>query len=309
MAWSKIYYDTKRQDQATTTSDDQGNVTQQLLRTFIVVDDATGAQPAILAAASASIMSGNFVPLPGSLYTVDGQAGFKCTQSTPRRSTESPYVFEVQVQFTRKFVFQPPDTSKWNIDISIKGQKVTQTMYQSKDSDGNPIDVVNSAKQPFDPSIPETHYDEIIEISYNTTSADSGTFAGLRGKVNDSGVSFDIKGMSRTYDARQLLCDEISMSTTLKLDDDSTPVWKVQITLIGRDDTFVEHVLDQGYYEIDPDDATKIKQLMDTDGQLLSAPARLDGMGAKLDADADPEYLDFYSPDEADLSGLFDGLS
>ena len=306
MAWSKVYYDTKRQDQLSTTSDDSGNITQQLIQTYIAVDDGASGQPTTLSAAIATA-GGNTVPLVGAVYTINGQAGFKCTQSIPKRTTESPFVFEIQCTYTRKFVFQPDSVTKWQVSISVGGQKFTQQCYQ--DSTG--ADLVNTAGEAYDPSVTETHYDETISVSYMTASADSSTFAGLRGKVNSGACSFNISGMSRSFTARQLLCDDVQMSTTFTLSDNTTPVWKVTINLVARQDTFVDKILDQGYYQLQTISGTskRVPILDPITHQPLSAPALLDASGAALAVGGTPHYSTFKIEGEADLSPLFAGLS
>jgi len=322
--WTKVQYDSGRQDQVTTTAtqDDQGNissVTQQVIRTWLVVDDGASGQPSLLSAQTASA-NGNTVPQAGENgVVIDGQGGFFCSQTIPKRTTQSPFVFEVQVQFTRKY--QPSQQGKYNITISISGQEFTQTAYQAKASpaaDGTTfsgsvgalVDIVNSAKQSFDPSLTKTYFDEVISISYNTTDADSGQFASLRGCVNSDSVSFDIKGQSRDFQPKQLLVKEISQSTTITTgDDNSTPVWKVSIQLVARQDKYTRSVLDAGYYEKDPNDSTKIIGIMDKYHQPISAPGRLDGHGHSAGPTANPVYLGFDVEDQADISGIFEGLS
>ena len=90
--FTKVAYDTSRQDQVTTTAtqDDQGNissVTQQVLRTWVVVDDGASGQPTLLSAQTASA-NGNTVPQAGDDgVVIDGQGGFFCSQTVPRRTS------------------------------------------------------------------------------------------------------------------------------------------------------------------------------------------------------------------------------
>ena len=110
-------------------------------------------------------------------------------------------------------------------------------------------------------------------------------------------VTFSIQGLSRTYEPNTLLLKDATMSTTTNLADGVTAAWKVQVTLLAREDSFVRHILDQGYYELNSDgDLVAIK---DKYGDLVSAPVRLDGSGAALDSGADPVYLPFLIEGEA----------
>lgn len=285
--------------------DDSGNVTQQLIRTYCAVwEDAGGVQPTSMSAATADDGT-NRVPLCGELSAIDGQAGFKAISCVPKRSSQSPNVFENQVTWVRRYTHQPPSSTKWQVDISIGGVKFTQTAYRDKDN--TPIN--NTAGQAFDPSVPKTFYDEAITISYKTTEADSAVFAGLRGKVNSGDVTFTVSGMERTFTARQLLCDEVTMKTALTLGDNTTPVWDVQINLIARQDTFVFHVLNCGYYQIDPNGSGKLVVMKDVYGDNLNAPGNLDNGGAQQDPATPPVYLEFKVEAEADFTDLFAGLS
>lgn len=313
--WLSIVWDQSRQDQLTTVGDDQGNTTQQRIQTWVCTADPGGGKPNLADVYTASV-GGVTIPLVGADYTVEGQTDYTCKQTYPRRTSESPYVIEVQVTYERKFIYQPPDTSKWNIKISISGSEVTQTAYQGTlvNSDGSPNsdslgagqdDLVNSAGQAFDPSVEKTYYDEQITVSYNSTTPPD--FSSLRGCTNSSSVSFTISGVSRTFATNQLLLKEYSLSTTATLNDMSTAVWSVSATLIGRTDTFTRHILDQGYYTLD--DSGDLVAIKDKYGENLASPARLDGTGNKLGDDAAPVYINFNIEDQADLNPVFDGLS
>ena len=319
MAWSEIYYDTGRQDQLTTVAQQDNNgfvqtITQQRILTMVAVDDGSGSQPTVQSATTASA-GGNSIPIVGAVYTVEGQAWYVCTQTYPKRSTESPFVFEVQCTYTRKFVIQPEGQTRWNIKLAISGSEFTQTTYKGTDPDtGDDVDVVNSAGQAFDPSVDKSWYDEQITVSYKTLSPPD--FSTLRGCTNSDSVNFTIGGVSRSYDVNQLLLKEANMSTTLTLGDGTTPVWDVSCTLLGRKDTFTRHILDQGYCELVDG---KLRQIFDKYTQPLSAPVKLDGHGNQLGTGADtgdgpsnppdPVYLKFNIEDQAALSPVFDGLA
>jgi hypothetical protein len=310
MAWQKVYYDTSRQDQLTTIAQQDQNgavqtVTQQRILTLVCVDDGTGGQPTLVAATSASDGT-NSVPLVGATYTVEGQPWYVCTQTYPKRTTESPFVFEVQVTYSRKFIIQPEGQTKWNIKLSISGSEFTQTTYKGTDPDtGDDVDIVNSAGQAFDPSVDRSFFDEQITVSYNTLSPPD--FSSLRGCTNSDSVSFTIGGVSRSYDVNQLLLKEASMSTTLTLGDGTTPVWAVSCTLIARQDTFTRNILNQGFCE--KNDDGDLIQIFDKYTQPLSAPVKLAKDGSKLADGADPVYLKFNIEDQAALSPVFDGLA
>lgn len=305
MAWVKVWYDIKHQDQITATAavDDRGNVTSctyQYIQTYFA--QADGFVTTISALSAVDPTSGLAVPQIGTTVSVGGIAAFKVTRVMPKRSTESSLVFEIQIEYTVKFNVQPGSANKWNINLKFSGQKTTQQAYQDKD--GN--DIANTAGQPYDPSVSETLYDEVVTISYDTT--DPPDLSSLRGKVNSDDISFTISGLERGYTARMLLLEDGDVSATFTLSDFTTIVWKVNLVFVYRADTWVDHILDQGYYQING--SGELIPCLDEHGNPINAPARLDGSGAQItDPTASPHYSAFKIEGEAALSSLFDGLS
>lgn len=301
MAWTKVEYDTRRQDQTSTTyNPDDQSVQQQTIQTYIAVNDDQTTEPIQAETASAG---GNTIPVVGNVYTIGGQAGFLLVRRMPKRTSESPFVFEIQCEFQRKWKQQPAGTpAKWATDISVTGQKFTQDAYQDKDA--HPV--VNTAGQAYDPSVPRTRYDEVISISYNTLSEDSAALAALRGKVNSGACSFNIKGINRSFTARQLLLDDAQISTSYVAADNTTPIYKVSLVFIARADTFADHILDQGFYQLVGGVRVPIYA---ADGVTqLSAPAQLDAAGAVLAPGATPHYSTFKIEDEVSFTSAFSGL-
>ena len=83
--WSKVYYDTGRQDQLTTVAQQDNNgfvqtITQQRILTMVAVDDGSGSQPTVQSATTATDGT-NSIPIVGAVYTVEGQAWYVCTQT------------------------------------------------------------------------------------------------------------------------------------------------------------------------------------------------------------------------------------
>ena len=167
--WAKIYYDTSRQDQLTVSVDDSGNVTLQ--RIFTLVGRRRGRRrPADADRGGHRQRRGWAVPTANAVYTFEGQL-YRCTQVYPPRPPRPRSAFEIQVTYTAKYLYQPPDLSAWNIEISISGAETTQPAWQATDgTDSDLIDIVNSAGQAFDPSVDETLYDEQITLNYSTTT-------------------------------------------------------------------------------------------------------------------------------------------
>jgi hypothetical protein len=302
MAWVSVSWDQGRQDQTQTTySPDDGSTVQQTIVTYIAVSDS---QLTTCIEAESASAKGVTVPVVGALYTIGGQYGFLCVRRLPKRTTQSPFAFEIQCEFQRKFKQQPQDTpQKWATDINISGVKFTQTTYVDKD--GKPVQ--NSAGQAYDPGAERTFYDEAISISYNTLKEESAALALLRGKVNSGNCSFNVKGCQRSFTARQLLLDDATISTSYVASDSTSPVYKVAMNFVARQDTFINHILDQGYFSLDAGTG-KLVACKDLYGDHLSAPIRLDGSGNVLAPGANPVYKDYKIEGEVDFTSAFAGL-
>ncbi len=289
-----VWRDIGREDQTEfDAAYDGSSIDQHVIQTWIAeYSDVTATT---LDAASAS-----GIPVAGSYYTLAGIPWWKVIRVMPKRSTESPFTFEVQVEYERKISLNPGDP--WDITIAFSGSPFSQTAY--KDKDGN--DIVNSAGQSFDPTLQKQYFDEKLDISYKTTSPPD--LSDYYGKVNSDEVSFTISGISRDYTARQLKFTEGNISTTLTLGDTgNTPVWDVKLSFLARQDTYVNSVLDQGLCEIK---AGKLAPILDeVTKQNINSPARLNGSGVHLAVGGTPVFLTFKIEDETALSPLFDGLS
>ena len=273
--WRTVTKDTAKQDQVQTTlNTSDHSVTQQVIQTWIAVSDSTpvaGVYPAQVTPIEAEVAStgGLTIPTIGGTYTIGGQAGFVCIRRMPKRHAGNPYLFEIQVEYTRKFITKPSSATKWNTSVSFGGEKFQQDAFKDKDNKA----IQNSAGQYLSPTLKKTFYDERIDVTFNATSASSAAVAPLRGMVNSSSCSFTINGESRTFPTRSLLLEEATMSSSLASDDGTTPVWTIKLSLVYRTDTFVSHVLDQGFMQLE--DGTKLVNIKDKWGENISQPARL----------------------------------
>lgn len=308
--WIKVTKDSAKQDQVQSTlNTTDHSVTQQVIQTWIAISDSTpvaGVYPAQVTPIEAEVatVGGLAIPLIGGAYTIGGQAGFICIRRMPKRHAGNPYLFEIEVEYTRKFITKPTSATKWNTSVSFGGEKFQQDAYKDKDNKA----IQNSAGQYLSPTLKKTFYDERIDVTFNGTSAASAAVAPLRGMVNSSSVTFTINGESRTFPTRSLLLEEATMSSSVASDDGSTPVWTIKLSLINRTDTFVSHVLDQGFMQLDS--GTKLVNIKDKWGENISQPARLDSSGQAItDPTAASHYIDFKIEGEADLSPLFAGLT
>ncbi len=298
MSFTKVYLDTSRQEQVQSRLNDDGTTEQQVIQTWIAVSDSIATSP--VAALTASV-GGNTIPVVATSYTIGGVSGFVCDQTLPKRSTESPYVFEVQAQYTRKRNPAPSGSgTAFNIDISVDGEKLQQDAFYDRNLDP----IVNSAKQSFSPTLKRTYYDRKIEISYQTTS-DSFGFETLRGKVNNDSIDITILGVPIDVGVRQLLLENVGISLSAPLEGTGAVVYNVRFTLLQREDTFKDKVIDQGYYQLV---AGELSEIVDKNSIAVSQPAHLHSDGTALDPTDPAEFLTFEIEPESALAGLFTAI-
>jgi hypothetical protein len=290
--WITCDIDNTQENQVQNTLADDGSITSQLIETWIVATDETSRSDPV-DALGASVSGGKTLPALG-----DFIGDFQVVRVLPKRN--GPYSFTVQVESKWKYT-PPPPASKFSVSIDFSGQKFTQDAAQ----DMNEKPVVNSTGDSFNPTVPETFYDERIEVSYQTTADQSATFKTVRGKVNTSAISFAIQGVSRSFAVREMLCEDVKQSDSLPLGD-GTPVFKVTASFTGRADTYITNVLDQGFYSLDSGDRAPIK---DNAGSPVVTPAMLDGSGNVLAPGADPVFITFKIEKEADFTSIFTGLA
>jgi hypothetical protein len=335
--WQTVSYDLKREDQFQISLADDGTVTEQVQLYYIAVTDQTSRGTTVEAAKASA--GATAVPAIGDTLVLGG-GSFSVRSVQPRRN--GPYSFEVQVQAQSKYT--PAKTGKWNVTTRFSGQAYTQDAHY----DMNHKAVVNSAGQAFDPTVTETYYDERIEVSYTTNVDQSAVFAGVRGKVNGSALSFNIQGCSRSFGKRQLKCEDVQQ-TQAAAAQDGTPVYNVTASLTSRTDGYSTVVLDQGLYRINTGSngssgSASITPIKDSTGTAnVTSPVLLDGHGQPLamptdvttdysggdddegddgdDGDAGDLYATAHTPNvtphwmvfeleyEADLSVVFTGLS
>lgn len=276
------------------------------------------------------------IPTLGAYYNIPAGNWFLCTHLFPKKV--GPGTFEVQVEYYRKIAFKP-DGDKWAAQVSFSGVKYTEKVH--KDCFGNAI--LNSAGVSFDPGRNRVYQDERMDISYKTTTPPD--LRPYRSQVNSVAIDMSIGGISRSYDPRQLLFDDGTMSSTVTLGDDAnTPVWDVKLSFTSRtvgadgsEDGYVDRILDEGKEYRNPSGQMKgggindaglsysdlLSQLAsapagsgsgdlirasDGNGTFADSPQLLDGNGDLLSTGDDPVFLAFAVEGQTDLSPLFEGF-
>lgn len=208
---------------------------------------------------------------------------------------DSPLVAVVEVRWTVPTQSGTPVVGgNWDYAVSSEGVAFTESV--TKDVSGKPIK--NSAGQPFDPSLNKEYYDERFTIAYTTDTVNPITFANVRGKLNAGALTMNVDGISRTFAAKSVKCENAGWE---RLVQNGQKYFRVQISLLYRADTWVRKVPDMGFYELTGGNLVPIK---DKEGQMVVQPAYLNGSGAKLTAGADAVLLSFNIDDTADFSFL-----
>lgn len=254
------------------------------------------------------------IPTLGSYYDTPAGPWFICIHRMPKQTGKG--TFDVQVEYYRKIAFKPAG-DKWSATISFGGIKFTEKAH--KDNFGNAI--INSAGISFDPGIQRTYQDERFDLSYKTTTPPD--LRPYRSMVNSVAITFNIAGISRTYQPRQLLFDDGTMSTTVTLGDGttnvtpSTAVWDIKLSFASRTvgaaggvDGYVDRILDEGYEQLPSAGPAKGGGVNDSGlsyASLLTALATTPAGGAGSTQvvkmrDSNGQYLS--SPGRLDGTGL-----
>ena len=296
-AWRKVSQNLRAEDQVQQTIADDGTITDTVVQTFTAETDHNSYGTAVESLTASDGTSS--VPSGGQLLVVAGQT-FAVTASLARRS--GPFTFDVQVTATAKYV--PAKAGKYSVTVRISGEKSTQDAYYDKDNKA----IDSSAGESFDPTLPETLYDERIEISYQT--ATDQDYSGVRGCVNGSATNFTAAGVSRSYEADCLLCEDVQQ-TAAQTQQDGTPTFNVTGTFVYRKDTWSVVVPDKGYYQLNSNGQRVRIMDGDSPAKPIAVPAYLDGSGhvMSLGPVTNPHTLTFKLKDEADFSTFFSGLT
>ena len=340
--WAQVSLEASGEEQSQPTADDRGRVTTVLQQIYTVVTDQTS-KGTVTEAATANVTGGDTLPPMNGVITAGDGTLYLVTSKLARRT--GPYSFTVQVT-GKQTPYVPTDGSKFNVDISIGGQGVTEETYFDKDGHA----IVNSAHQPFNPSPSRTYYDERIDVKYSSTSDQSLAFAAVRGRVNGSAISFNIRGINRSFQPRQLQCLDVQQSITVPAGTGTangstgtvngsggTLVYNVSASFIARTQPivtgnttpglngssgFTTWIVDKGRYALNTDSGAQaaantagviltLAQITDSAGQHVSEDVWLDGHGGQPTASSEtvqPVFLPFKVEPEADFTAIFTGL-
>jgi hypothetical protein len=181
-------------------------------------------------------------------------------------------------------------------DISfntIGRKRVVEKAYQEDDTFGSPTQaVVNSAQQPFDPPIMSEDFLPLITIRRNERLTDFDPNVKLQYMNTINAVNVTIAGMHLA--AYTAWMRRISPTRRWKANGDM--YWDVTYEIVVDQATHYQRILDQGYFIISSGGVPTLYELeaiKDIEGVPVTAPALLDGTGARLAKGADAVYLNF----------------
>lgn len=185
----------------------------------------------------------------------------------------------------------PADERPWTIEFSsIKSEKLLE-----QDRSDPPLDVVNTAGQPFSPPITTKSNTPQIRISGFVRTFDFEKIETYTDAVNAS----EFLGFA----AGHVRCTDYSVSATI---DNKEFFWGFTLTFeVNRDGHNNLKILNAGTVAHYADGAgVVIRAITDDQGQAVSAPVPLSEAGTVLAAGAEPNYLTFkpyYAEDFDDI--------
>lgn len=226
--------------------------------------------------------------------------GLICTRVFPKRSTQHPTIFEVQVEFKN---VPPAQSGKQNVNISV-----TPSIYEQDawfDADNNPIQ--NSAGDRYNPTLKKAYYDADIQVTFDCdgSTAQAAINAGeaCEGKYSKGAVTMTVNGVTKTYGAGTILFLTTGYSTIYT---GVAPYsWKMNYHFRYRADGWKNIVIDRGLRE---NVGGKMVPICSAGGVRVSEPVNLDGTGlAAAPGVTKTQTYDMYGG--ADFTALLEGIA
>jgi len=194
-----------------------------------------------------------------------------------KQESEGYFTWMVNVTYSSKWFDQAksdpnplarPDQESWST-------KDTQEPFVS---DLDDVAVVTTTEETFDPPIMRDVGRLVLSIEKNLASVDPQTALEFHHAINDT----DFRG----FPAGQAKIMSISWAEQFE---GESSYQKLRLTIEFNANGW-EHLkpLNQGYMELDPNDITRYRQILDRSGQPISKPRLLDENGQQLDLTSDP---------------------
>jgi hypothetical protein len=170
-----------------------------------------------------------------------------------------------------------PDPTTWDAEYEWTAQPMQVPAV--KDKDGGAI--TNSAGEPPDPGIVKQSLSMTLRVTqYEDTDRSSTAADVLSGVVNSAGFA----GKA----ARTMLCVGVSIRPATV---NGQRVFQEDWSFSYKPETWDEEYLDQGFYQISPDDPTQRRRIVDDQGEPITAAVQLDGAGAPLDVGGEAVFI------------------
>lgn len=239
-----------------------GKQTNTVVRGFLVVTDNKNDDHAEILADFRCPKFGQQHPTLQSLFVV----------SVKPRAEFGPKIWTVTVAYSdERNLTDDPTTDPAEI---VWGGEQFQTPF-TKDRDGKAV--LNSAGDFFDPPHEIDDSRSLATITKNVpVQTHVGLVLGFRNVINSDDIVIDGVDVG----SKKAKIQWIEVSQKRERNDIAYRTLTIPIHL--NEDSWEVDLLDQGYREKDPADATKRIQIRSDDETELSAPAMLDGAGAKL---------------------------
>lgn len=240
-----------------------GNAKGETHRYIVVSDLATENSRTVRAASG--------IPRDGTLL-----AGTTWLSKSEARRTDDPFVWEVEVRYEsgigKELPPEQPTDERWN--VSFSSRSIPYERPVTKDKEGRKI--ANTAGRPFHPPPTVPHYDEEIEIDFNTSDPTFySTIRACIGKVNSDAISFSLRGVPFSFDIGTLRLVKYSFTVDYDYTTDSYTAFRVSLTLHRRigDEWHDLELRNEGYCRADG------TPFLDAHGNVRTEPTLLNATG------------------------------
>lgn len=281
----------KKREQSQFSKDPSGQAkpTTTATETWQVVYDGIVDKLAVLTAPG--------LPLCGFIYN-----GLFCQSVNPVRSTESPYVWEVTVNYANR---QPQQSKSNNYAINCRQSSVAREEVQTVDGHDKPY--FNTAGELL-PQLPTaTLYDKVITITYTTTVPPAWVGGKFEGKVNSDTLTWTVAGITYSFAPFMVKCIGLGIGSTrtqIGTDSSGNPINQYQydieesfqirsyVDVGGNERGWVWLAPNEGYKGYDYADGTTFGTFAD-DGHVTIGSAK----NPKATKRTDPTKLDIGGQD------------
>jgi len=210
------------------------------------------------------------------------------------------YKWTVEVRYAPRHTNVAPKADPTDEKPVVRGGTIVREVVLEKDANGNAV--VNSANDPFDPPLMKEEYDDLLSVTVNIASGsfNVATTMAYKGTYNSAGITIcnyiipQYAGLMRDIQYQALSRN-------------GTDYWAVtyEIQVTRKDGLWrYEKPLDQGYQYLDASDSDRKKDIENDQGERISKPAKLDGLGGILASGGSPVYREVPAKSGSAWAGL-----